>query len=259
MMSESKNKQKPPKFATGTINVFDEINISSSKQNFVKTKNKAYEPTCYSLFDNGTDSVMESCTDNNNDNNKKETEKGKRRNLSGSQDLIKESNCNLHGNSEDTTNTKERIGGNRECKECCFEATSITSRIGGCKKTSESTRKSGRYKSIVNGKNSGTSKTDKTKQESVSNGDGEAKRKTLTIDKSSEIKNEKYILTEFDTSNTIKGACDIQDGPFYINHFDLVEIVIDNLRYKVSTWSIVGGKYIQGLDSNFLVTKFKKK
>lgn len=37
----------------------------------------------------------------------------------------------------------------------------------------------------------------------------------------------------------------------------IVEVIIEGFRYRVSPWSIKGNQYFQGLDSHFLVRKFK--
>ena len=47
----------------------------------------------------------------------------------------------------------------------------------------------------------------------------------------------------------------IQGKPRIIDDFTS-EVIIDGKRYKVSSWSIHDGKYIQGLDSMFLVSKY---
>ena len=47
----------------------------------------------------------------------------------------------------------------------------------------------------------------------------------------------------------------IQGKPRIIDDFTS-EVIIDGKRYKVSSWSIRDGKYIQGLDSMFLVSKY---
>ena len=47
----------------------------------------------------------------------------------------------------------------------------------------------------------------------------------------------------------------MQGKPRIIDDFTS-EVIIDGKRYKVSSWSIHDGKYIPGLDSMFLVSKY---
>lgn len=65
----------------------------------------------------------------------------------------------------------------------------------------------------------------------------------------------KYPVGEFEITNMIQNYS-IQAKPRVINDF-LVEVIINGYRYKVSPWSIKDGQYVQGLDSNFLVSKYK--
>lgn len=67
----------------------------------------------------------------------------------------------------------------------------------------------------------------------------------------------KYPIGEFDVTDKIQNYS-IQDQPRIIDDFTY-EAIIDGKRYKVSPWSIKGGQYIQGLDSNFLVSKYRIK
>ena len=64
----------------------------------------------------------------------------------------------------------------------------------------------------------------------------------------------KYPIGEFDVTDKIQNYS-IQGQPRIIDDFNC-EILIDGKRYKVSSWSIKEGQYIQGLDSNFLVSKY---
>lgn len=59
----------------------------------------------------------------------------------------------------------------------------------------------------------------------------------------------------FDFSSTIQRYT-LQARPRKIDEFDS-EIIIDGKRYKVASCSIINGEYIQGLDSNFLVHKYR--
>lgn len=65
-----------------------------------------------------------------------------------------------------------------------------------------------------------------------------------------------YKLREFDVTNKIKNYI-ITGKPRKTKDDFIVEVIIDGFRYKVSSWSIKGNQYIQGLDSNFLVRKYK--
>jgi len=65
----------------------------------------------------------------------------------------------------------------------------------------------------------------------------------------------KYPVCEFEITDRIQNYS-IQAKPRVINDF-LVEVIINGYRYKVSPWSIKDGQYVQGLDSNFLVSKYK--
>ena len=65
----------------------------------------------------------------------------------------------------------------------------------------------------------------------------------------------KYPVGEFEITDRIQNYS-IQAKPRVINDF-LVEVIINGYRYKVSPWSIKDGQYVQGLDSNFLVSKYK--
>ena len=65
----------------------------------------------------------------------------------------------------------------------------------------------------------------------------------------------KYPVGEFEITDMIQNYS-IQAKPRVINDF-LVEVIINGYRYKVSPWSIKDGQYVQGLDSNFLVSKYK--
>lgn len=65
----------------------------------------------------------------------------------------------------------------------------------------------------------------------------------------------KYPVGEFKITDRIQNYS-IQAKPRVINDF-LVEVIINGYRYKVSPWSIKDGQYVQGLDSNFLVSKYK--
>lgn len=64
----------------------------------------------------------------------------------------------------------------------------------------------------------------------------------------------KYPVGEFEITDRIQNYS-IQAKPRVINDF-LVEVLINGYKYKVSPWSIKDGQYIQGLDSNFLVSKY---
>lgn len=74
---------------------------------------------------------------------------------------------------------------------------------------------------------------------------------TETIDYS------KCPVGEFDFTNKIKNF-HIQYKPRIIDNF-LSEIIIEGYRYTVSSTSIIGNQYVQGLDSNFLVKKYRNK
>ena len=65
----------------------------------------------------------------------------------------------------------------------------------------------------------------------------------------------KYPVGEFEITDRIQNYS-IQAKPRVINDF-LAEVIINGYRYKVSPWSIKDGQYVQGLDSNFLVSKYK--
>jgi hypothetical protein len=54
------------------------------------------------------------------------------------------------------------------------------------------------------------------------------------------------------------GSTRIQLGPVESTNPLLVEIVIDDKRYRVSSWSVKDGTYIQGLDSHYIVRNFRK-
>jgi len=87
---------------------------------------------------------------------------------------------------------------------------------------------------------SGTGKDDKTFGETVN------ERKDVDYDK--------IPLAEFEASSKvfskkITGKPRDTEDPF------TVEVVIDNLRYRVSRCSIKGDTYVQGLDSRFIVSK----
>ena len=64
----------------------------------------------------------------------------------------------------------------------------------------------------------------------------------------------KYPVGEFEITDRIQNYS-IQAKPRVINDF-LAEVIINGYRYKVSPWSIKDGQYVQGLDSNFLVSKY---
>lgn len=64
----------------------------------------------------------------------------------------------------------------------------------------------------------------------------------------------KYPIGEFDVTDKIRNYS-IQGQPRIIDDSNY-EVIIDGKRYKVSSWSIKEGQYIQGLDSNFLVSKY---
>lgn len=64
----------------------------------------------------------------------------------------------------------------------------------------------------------------------------------------------KYPVGEFEITDRIQNYS-IQAKPRAINNL-LVEVIINGYRYKVSPWSIKDSQYIQGLDSNFLVSKY---
>lgn len=65
-----------------------------------------------------------------------------------------------------------------------------------------------------------------------------------------------FKLKEFDVTDRIQNH-NIVLGPRETDRWDVVEIVIGDYRYKVSPWSIRDGQYIQGLDSRFLVSKYR--
>ena len=64
----------------------------------------------------------------------------------------------------------------------------------------------------------------------------------------------KYPVGEFEITDGIQNYS-IQGQPRVIDDFNY-DVIIDGKRYKVSSWSIKGEQYIQGLDSNFLVSKY---
>jgi hypothetical protein len=66
----------------------------------------------------------------------------------------------------------------------------------------------------------------------------------------------KYKLREFEVTNKVQNYS-ITGKPRKTKDDFLVEVIIDGFRYRVSPWSIKGNQYIQGLDSNFLVKKYK--
>ena len=66
----------------------------------------------------------------------------------------------------------------------------------------------------------------------------------------------KYKLKEFDVTDKVQNYS-ITGKPRKTKDDFLVEVIIDGFRYRVSPWSIKGNQYIQGLDSNFLVKKYK--
>jgi len=66
----------------------------------------------------------------------------------------------------------------------------------------------------------------------------------------------KYKLKDFDETDrtqiySITGKPKKTKDPF------IVEVIIEGFKYKVSPWSIKGNQYFQGLDSHFIVRKFK--
>ena len=65
-----------------------------------------------------------------------------------------------------------------------------------------------------------------------------------------------YPLKEFETTSVIQNYA-INGKPKKTDEFGTVEVLIDGVRRKVSEWAIKDGQYIQGLDSRFLVSKYK--
>ena len=65
----------------------------------------------------------------------------------------------------------------------------------------------------------------------------------------------KYPVGEFKSTDRIQNYT-IKGAPRIIDDF-LSEIIIDGYRYTVSSWAIKDGQYIQGLDSKFLISKYK--
>lgn len=72
---------------------------------------------------------------------------------------------------------------------------------------------------------------------------------------SEEIK--KFPLCEFDTGDKMLAPIKVQFGPTEPDENFLVEIVINDKRYKVSMWSVNDHTYTQGLDSNYLTFKYR--
>ena len=66
-----------------------------------------------------------------------------------------------------------------------------------------------------------------------------------------------YPVGQFEITDKLQ-SYNILTTPKEIDSF-VSEVIIEGKRYKVSSWSIRGDQYIQGLDSLFLVYKYKYK
>ena len=98
-------------------------------------------------------------------------------------------------------------------------------------------------------------KRGKRKVQEAEGGDSVSKRKSSSGETLAKQMSA-YKLREFDVTDKVNNYS-IDLGPKETDRWDLVEVVIDGFRYRVSPWSIRDKQYIQGLDSHFLVSKYK--
>jgi hypothetical protein len=135
------------------------------------------------------------------------------------------------------------------------ESDSIDVKGQGCSKINGGDKSSGTESRKLKTKdNRSVSKVGRNKRKIQKNERGTGNRKNNNTN-SETLDFKKYPIGKFDVTNKIQNY-PIQGQPRIIDDFTY-EVIIDGKRYKVSPWSIKGGQYIQGLDSIFLVSKYK--
>ena len=135
------------------------------------------------------------------------------------------------------------------------ESNSVDVKGQGCSKINGGDKSSGTESRKIKTKdNRSVSKVGRN-QRKVQNGEGGTGVHENDNSNSKVIDYNKYPVGVFEITDRIQNYF-IQAKPRVINDF-LVEVIINGYRYKVSPWSIKDGQYIQGLDSNFLVSKYK--
>lgn len=139
------------------------------------------------------------------------------------------------------------------------ENTPVREERHGDKEPDKGDRKGGESEKRGDGPVKGQVKrTRRSKQKVQETEGGSGTGKEHNQDRETSIDYETYPLMEFDPSSKvitrgITGRPRQTEDPF------VVEVIIDGLRYKVSKTSIRDGKYIQGLDSRFIVSKLSTK
>lgn len=134
------------------------------------------------------------------------------------------------------------------------ESDSIDVKGQGCSKINGGDKSSGTKSRKLKAKdNRSVSKVGRN-QRKVQKNEGGAGVHENNNSNSKVIDYNKYPVGEFEITDRIQNYS-IQAKPRAINDF-LVEVIINGYKYKVSPWSIKDGQYIQGLDSNFLVSKY---
>lgn len=142
--------------------------------------------------------------------------------------------------------------------DSCSKDTSLHKERCGDKESSVGDRSSGNTEKGSSGTVKGQGKRigrSKQKVQKVEGGDGTGKDNTTDREI---VDHDKYPLSEFEESNRvvskkITGVPRKTEDPF------IVEVIIDGYRYKVSSGSIKGDTYVQGLDSRFILKKLKTK
>lgn len=221
------------------------------KSNTTKKKENG-EPNCYSLFDFTSTVFVDDDKSVQTDKNEEKSTKRERKTSRGPQDIVKESDVLVSGdkkNESDNPKARGKYKVNRENRN------EDTKSVSGKRRNKTSTERIGetkKGKSKSKGEGKRTKQHDESVEREVSDKTSGNQAKLKNIDIS------KYELTEFPPSDKVMTSMRIQFGPIETSNPLLVEIVIDNKRYVVSSWSVKDETYTQGLDSNYIVRNFRK-
>lgn len=224
----------------------------SKKTRITKKKDKENnEPNCYSLFDFGSTVSSNNAESVHTEKIEENSEKRERKTPRRTQNIVKEPDVPASGNKKDESDNAKTRGKYKNNGENRDEDTKSVSRKRGNKTVTERTGKTEEGKSKLKGKSKRIEQHDESIEREIpeeTSGNRKLKRSDIT----------KYKLTEFPPAEKVMGSTRIQLGPVESTNNLLVEIVIDDKRYRVSSWSVKDGTYIQGLDSHYIVRNFRK-
>lgn len=224
----------------------------SKKTSISKKKDKENnEPNCYSLFDFGSSVSSNNAESVLAEKDEEKSEKRERKTSRRTQNIVKESDVSVSGNKKDESDNAKTRGKHKNSGENLDEVPKSVSRKRGNKTVTERIGKNEEGKSKSKGKDKRIEQHDGTVEREIPE-ETSVQRKL----KRSDIT--KYKLTEFPPAEKVMGSTRIQLGPVESTNPLLVEIVIDDKRYMVSSWSVKDGTYIQGLDSHYIVRNFRK-